>query len=103
VSGASSQLRGKQRRYLRGLGVKLAPAVTLGKASLTPGVLAQIAEALAAHELIKVRLLETVGAERKEMAARLAAEAEAELVQVLGRTVLLYRRNEEEPRIELPA
>lgn len=96
-------LRGKQRRYLRGLGTRLDPVVFLGKNAATDAVLREIATALAAHELIKVRLLDSVEGDRKEVARELAKRAGAELVQVLGRTVLLYLANDEEPSIELPA
>ena len=95
-------LRGKHRRYLRGLGVHLEPAVFLGKNALTDGVVGEVRTALAANELIKVRLLDSVDGDRKEVAGQLATRAGAELVQVLGRTVLLYLPNEETPSIELP-
>ena len=95
-------LRGKQRRYLRGLGTRLEPVVFLGKNAITDAVLDEIATALEAHELIKVRLLDSVEGDRKDVARELAERAECELVQVLGRTVLLYRRNDEAPAIALP-
>ena len=97
-----STLRGKQRRYLRGLGVNRKPNVLLGKASLSSAVRTELDQVLDAHELIKVRLLDTVAGDRKEVAKDLAAATSSELVQVLGRTVLLYRRNDEKPGIELP-
>ena len=95
-------LRGKQRRYLRGLGVNLKPVVFLGKAAITEAVLAEIETALESHELIKIKLQESVEGDRKTVAAELSERSGAELVQVLGRTVLLYRRNDEEPVLELP-
>ena len=95
-------LRGKHRRYLRGLGVHLDPAVFLGKNALTDSVVAEVRTALAANELIKVRLLDSVDGDRKEVARQLAERVGAELVQVLGRTVLLYVPNDETPSIELP-
>jgi RNA-binding protein len=95
-------LRGKHRRHLRGLGVHLEPAVFLGKNALTESVVAEVRTALAANELIKVRLLDSVSGDRKEVARELATRAGAELIQVLGRTVLLYLPNEEAPSIELP-
>jgi RNA-binding protein len=98
----NSTLRGKDRRYLRGLGVALKPAVVLGKEGMTGRVLAEIDRTIGKQELIKVRLLETVEGDRKELARVLAEKVGVELIQVLGRTVLLYRRNEEEPGIELP-
>jgi len=98
-----TSFRGKQRRFLRGLGVNLKPVVFIGKASVSAAVLAELEQALEHHELIKVRLLDTVDGDRKTVAAALAELARAELVQVLGRTVLLFRRNETEPKIDLPA
>ena len=95
-------LRGKQKSHLRGLGGHLEPVVFVGKNALTEAVLEEVHAALAAHELIKVRLLDSVGGDRKEVARELAQRAGAELVQVLGRTALLYLGNEEEPAIELP-
>lgn len=96
-----SNLRGKQRRYLRGLGVNLEPTVFVGKEGLSPALLTALDHELNDRELVKVRLLDSAG-DRKAMARELADRAEVELVQVLGRTALLYRRNEEEPQIELP-
>jgi RNA-binding protein len=95
--------RGKQRRFLRGLGVQLKPAVFIGKAAITGADLAELSQALDANELVKVRLLDSVEGDRKDVAADLAERSSSELVQVLGRTVLLFRRNEEEPKITLPA
>ena len=96
-------LRGRQRRYLRGLGVALKPAVVVGKGGLSDTLLRAVEAAVGSHELIKVRLLDSVDGDRKVIARELAERAHVELIQVLGRTVLLYRRNEEEPGIELPA
>jgi RNA-binding protein len=101
-AGMSGTLRGKDRRYLRGLGVALKPAVVVGKEGMSASVLAEIDRVIGKQELIKVRLLDTVDGDRKELARDLAGKADVELIQVLGRTVLLYRRNEEEPGIELP-
>jgi RNA-binding protein len=103
MSPESVTLKGKQRRYLRGLGVALKPTIMVGKEGLSDKLLAAVEDAIAAHELIKVRLLESVDGERKEVARDLAERAGVELIQVLGRTVLLYRRNDEEPGIELPS
>jgi RNA-binding protein len=96
-------LKGKQRRYLRGLGVALKPTIMVGKEGLSDKLLAAVEDAIAVHELIKVRLLESVDGSRKDVARDLAEKAGVELIQVLGRTVLLYRRNDEEPGIELPS
>jgi RNA-binding protein len=95
-------LRGKHRRYLRGLGVNMDAAVFLGQEGITDAVLAEIEALVKKRELVKVRLLDTVDGHRKDVAKELAARAGTELIQVLGRTVLLFRRNAEKPVIELP-
>lgn len=95
-------LLGKQRRYLRGLGHHLEPVVHVGKEGISAGLVTALDAALEQHELIKVRLAESVAGDRHEVAAAVAEAGAAELVQVLGRTFLLYRRRAEEPVIELP-
>lgn len=102
LRSAPKLLKGKQRKYLRGLGMALGPSVFVGKGALTPGVQEEVATALEAHELIKVKLQESVDGDRHDVGAELALQADAELVQVIGRMILLYRRNEENPRIQLP-
>lgn len=82
----------KQRVLLRGLGHHLDPVVQIGKEGITEPLCAAIAVALAHHELIKLRLAESVEGDRHALAAELAARSHAALVQVLGRTLLLYRR-----------
>jgi RNA-binding protein len=102
VTQPASALRGKQRRYLRGLGVNMEPVVFVGKQGITDAVLAELESVVKMRELVKVRLLDSAG-DRKDVARELAERVGCELVQVLGRTVLLYRRNEEKPVLELPA
>jgi RNA-binding protein len=95
-------LNGKQRRFLRGLGHHLEPVVQVGKDGLSEGLVAALDAALQTHELIKVKLGEAAGADRRAIAAALAEACAGELVQVLGRTVLIYRRRVDDPVIELP-
>jgi RNA-binding protein len=95
-------LTGKQRRHLRSLGHHLEPVVQLGKLGLTEGVVAAISSALDQHELVKVRIGTECPDERHDVAERLGPALGAEVAQVLGRTVLVYRRHPKEPRIVLP-
>jgi RNA-binding protein len=95
-------LSGKQKRYLRGLGHHLDPVVQIGKEGLSQGLVGAVDAALTQHELIKVRIAESVGDDRHAVAESLAEATESQLAQVLGRTLLLYRRREEEPEIRLP-
>lgn len=95
-------LNGKQRRFLRALGHALQPIVHVGSGGLTPGVAAALDQALLDHELVKVRLGQNALVERSDAAGELATMTDSEVAQVLGNTVLLYRRHPDKPRIRLP-
>ncbi|NLE01677.1 MAG: ribosome assembly RNA-binding protein YhbY [Fibrobacter sp.] len=92
----------KQRQYLKGLGHSLKPVIQVGKEGLTDRVIASISKALLDHELIKINILETALLERNEAAEEISTELKAEIVQILGRKVLLYRKNPEKAKIQLP-
>lgn len=94
-------LNGKQKRFLRGLGHALKPVILVGKGEINEALVAETVEALAFHELIKVKVLESCLMERHEVAEALAEASQAEVAQILGRTILLYRQSDE-PKIELP-
>ena len=96
-------LSGKQRRYLRSLGHSLNPVVQVGRGGLSDELLQAVEVALTDHELIKVRLGQGSDLERHGAAGDLATRTGAEVAQVLGNTVLLYRRHPERPVIQLPA
>jgi RNA-binding protein len=100
--GYDFAMTGKQRRFLRGLGHHLDPVVQVGKEGLSEGLVGALDAALLQHELIKVKLGEAAGSDRRAIGAALAEAAGGELVQVLGRTVLIYRPRPDEPLIELP-
>jgi len=74
----------------------------IGHEGVTDAVVAQANDQLRRHELIKVRVLESSPLDRREAADELSARSGAALAQVLGRTFLLYKRDPEKPRIELP-
>jgi RNA-binding protein len=95
-------LTGSQRRHLRGLGHHLDPVVQLGKGGLTDSVIAAVDAALERHELVKVRVGTECPDDRHEIAERLAPAVKAQLAQVLGRTMLIYRRHPKEAKIQLP-
>ena len=94
-------LTGKQKRFLRGAGHGLKSVVQVGKNECNAALIEETSSALAAHELIKIKLLESCPMDRHEVAEKLAAAVDAEVAQILGRTILLYRQGET-PKIELP-
>ena len=92
-------LTGKQRRALRAMGHHMEPVVFVGQSGVTEAVIGALTQALNDHELIKVKINE--GPEtRQEAAARMAEGAGAELVQLLGRTALLFKKRQEDSEFE---
>ena len=96
-------LTGKQRRHLRALAHPLKPLVQVGKGGIDDGLVAAVDQALADHELIKVKVGDGAGLDRHEVAEQLAQKTKSQVAQVLGYTVVLYRADPEEPKIKLPA
>jgi RNA-binding protein len=90
------QLTGKQNRFLRGQGHGLRAIVMIGKQHLNDEVIKATHEALEAHELIKVKIQEGCLADRRTVASDLAAETNSAVVQILGKTFLLYRASEKQ-------
>lgn len=94
----------KQRAYLKGLAMNIDPIFQLGKASITPESTAAIAEALEARELIKVSVLQNCADDAKALAVILSERTHSEVVQVIGKKIVLYKaaRDESKRKIELP-
>ena len=92
-------LTAKQRQFLKGLAHPLSPVVRLGKGGLSDSVIEETKKSLLAHELIKVRI---DGDERKELAEKLAAATDSQIAGMIGKTAILYRQREENPKIKLP-
>lgn len=91
----------KQRRYLKGLAHPLKPVVMVGNAGLSEAVLAEIENALAYHELIKVRVSGQEKTERKQMLDEIAEKTGADLVMMIGHIGGFYRPAEKSV-IQLP-
>lgn len=98
----STELTGQQRRHLKGLAHHLSPVVQVGKGGVSTAVTDATDMALHTHELIKVRLPQVDKAERRAMADALRDATGAAEVWVVGRMLVLYRENPEEPKIRLP-
>ena len=98
-------LTGKQLRYLRGLGHHLKPLVMLGREGINDNVIKAADAVLTAHELVKVKIGNGCPLERREAADTVAAGTGSAIVQILGKTFLLFRANPDrdaEHRIKLP-
>lgn len=101
----TKKLSGKQKRYLRGLGHHLKPLVILGRDGLSKNVIIAINAVLVAHELVKIKVGNGCLLDRHEAAEDIAEKTGSEIIQILGKTLLLFRPNpdrEDEHRIKLP-
>src|SRR4028119_1119365 len=96
-------LSSKDTQHLRALGHALRPLVQVGKGGVTPALVRATQQALNDHELIKVRVGTEAPDERRESAQTLAEGAGASLVQVVGRTFLLYRPHPQGSALRLGA
>lgn len=92
----------KQRAYLRGLANTLEPILHAGKGGISDAMIKQADDALEARELIKGKVLETAPATAREVAEEIAAKVNAQVVQVIGRTFVLFRQKKKDSQIKLP-
>ncbi|HYP27285.1 MAG TPA: ribosome assembly RNA-binding protein YhbY [Blastocatellia bacterium] len=96
-------LNARQRAHLRALAHPLKPILHIGKEGVTEAAVKTIEGAFNTRELLKLKVLEAAPEEARETGDILAGRIEgAHAVQVIGRTVVLYRRHPEKPVIELP-
>ncbi|MBD7935776.1 ribosome assembly RNA-binding protein YhbY [Cytobacillus sp. Sa5YUA1] len=95
-------LTGKQKRYLRSEAHHLNPIFQVGKGGVNDNMVKQIAEALEARELLKVSILQNCDEDRDTVAELLSKGTKAELVQVIGNMIVLYKQSKENKQIKLP-
>ena len=92
----------KQRAFLKSLAMNIDPIYNIGKSSITPEFTNGIAEALEARELIKISVLKNCADDPRELAGILADRTGAEVVQVIGKKIILYKESKKNKKIELP-
>lgn len=95
-------MNSKQRSYLKSLASTMDPIFQIGKGSVTPEITKAIGEALDARELIKVSILKNCIDDPREIASMVAERNHAEVVQVIGKKIVLYKPDKKEPKIKLP-
>ncbi len=98
-------LSSKQVKYLKGLGHALTPLVLIGKEGISDNLLKALQSELNTHELIKVKIGSNSAVDKNEAVERIPQAVGATLVQLIGKTLLLYRANPKKPkdkRIILP-
>ncbi len=92
----------KQRAYLKRLAMTMEPVFQIGKASLTPEVIEAVREAIDKRELIKISVLKNCFDDPKDLAQILAERTRSEVVQVIGKKIVLFKQSKEDSNITLP-
>lgn len=95
-------MNSKQRAYLKGLAMNIDPIFQVGKGSVTPEYTEAIREAFNTKELIKIAVLKNCLDDPKGIAQVLAERTNSEVVQVIGKKIVLYKADKDNPKIMLP-
>lgn len=96
-------LTGKQKSHLRSLAHKLKPVVQIGHQGVTKGVLSALTEALERHELVKVKVSGEAEVDAGEIGPQIEKATKSQVAQVIGHTLVIYKRRAENPKIVLPS
>ncbi|EWG09833.1 ribosome assembly RNA-binding protein YhbY [Cytobacillus firmus] len=95
-------LTGKQKRFLRSNAHHLNPIFQVGKGGVNENMIKQVGEALEARELLKVSVLQNCEEDRDTVAQQLSEGAKADVVQIIGNIIVLYKESKENKQINLP-
>ena len=92
----------KQRAYLKGLASTLEPIFQVGKSSLTPEVTEAVSEAFHTRELIKIAVLKDCLDDPRQIGEMIAERTHSQVVQVIGKKIVLYKEDKDHKKIQLP-
>ena len=95
-------LTSKQRAYLGSQANTMDPIFQIGKASLTPELITALDEAIEKRELIKISVLKNCADDPREIAEMIAERTHSQVVQVIGKKIVLYKPDKDDPKIVLP-
>ncbi|MEW5737163.1 MAG: ribosome assembly RNA-binding protein YhbY [Thermodesulfobacteriota bacterium] len=99
------ELKGFQKKFLRGLAHGLSPVVLVGAKGLTPALVKALDQALRDHEVIKVKFLDEKEKEgKKALADEICKASQAQLAGMIGHTAVFFRQNQdpEKRKVKLP-
>ncbi|MBE5923839.1 MAG: ribosome assembly RNA-binding protein YhbY [Lachnospiraceae bacterium] len=89
----------KERAYLKGLAMTMEPVLNVGKGSITPEFIGAVDEAIEKRELIKISVLKNCMDDPRAIAETVAERTNSQVVQVIGKKIVLYRKNKKNPKI----
>lgn len=95
-------LTGKQKRFLRSKAHHLKPIFQVGKSGVTENMIKQLIDVLEKRELIKINILQNCLEDKETIAEQIAEGTEAEIVQIIGNHIVLYKESTENKTIILP-
>lgn len=95
-------LTGKQKRFLRAKANQIRPVFQVGKTGVNENMTTQISEALEKRELVKISVLQNCLEDKNDIADQIVQATDAELVQIIGNQIILYKESKEHKEIELP-
>lgn len=95
-------MNSRQRAYLKSLAMTMEPVLQIGKSSLTPELTDAVSEALEARELIKIHVLKNCMDDAGSISETLAERTRSQVVQVIGKKIVLYRESKTKKKIALP-
>lgn len=87
-------ITGKQKRFLRGLANTIKPVFQIGKEGVNDNLITDVRNYLNKHELIKISILQNCPTDKEEMAEKFV-DCGFELVQIIGLTIILYKKSKE--------
>ena len=96
------ELTSKQRAYLKSLANSLDPIFQVGKSSLTPEFTESVGDAFNTRELLKIAVLKNCADDPNEIADMIAERTHSQVVQVIGKKIILYKPDKKNPKIVLP-
>ena len=96
------ELTSKQRAYLKSLANSLDPIFQVGKSSLTPEFTESVGDAFNTRELLKIAVLKNCADDPREIAQVVAERTHSQVVQVIGKKIILYKPDKKNPKIVLP-
>lgn len=97
----NENITSKQRSKLKSIAANLSPITQIGKSGITDNLLKTLSDALDAHELIKVNILETADDDARNLAENVAELLEAVPVAVIGRKAIFYRYSRRDKFVHL--
>ena len=96
------KLTNNQKKYLRSMAHDLKPFLMIGQHGLSESVILEMESTMLKHELIKIKLRVSEREEKQKIIEKIIEISKAELIQVIGGVVVIYRPFEDNPEIILP-